>query len=248
MVIFTYNDYLDCITNYKMKKIIEMENKIIKKERIFRKNISDQFKINELEEKINVLIEKLLMEKGEVVNFINDFLKVRQLDVKNSNFEEIQKIANIESQIYKIKNQEIFFFVKLQKEFNYHMPYIILTECMEFIKKYKEENLKSEKPPLIIPIVIYIGKEEIAVRKNAKVRYTSFEQARINLSYNLIDLNRLRPIELIKKKSIIGKLMILKSKIDNQAKEKLLKFLKESIKEIDEYLELSEIEGIILTK
>ena len=42
--------------------------------------------------------------------------------------------------------------------------------------------------------------------------------------------------------------MIIKSNIDNQSKKKLLEKLKDEIQEIDKYLQISEIERILLTK
>ena len=129
------------------------------------------------------------------------------------------------------------------------MPYIILTECMNFIQNWKKENQHSKQPPIIVPIVIYIGKQNWNIKPNSSnIRYTSFEENRINLAYNLIDLNRYKPIELIKKKSLISNIMIIKSNIDNQTKKKLLEKLKNEIQEIDKYLQISEIERFLLTK
>lgn len=270
MVIFTYNDYLDCTTNYKIKKIIETKNKIIKNEKVYKKEKIKKEKIknekiknkkikektkeeekeieNKIEIKINKIIEKLINEKEEIINLINDYFKIEEKTISKTNLENIFKIENIESKIYKIKNQEIFFFIKLQKNYNYNMPFIILNECIEFMNNFKKENLNSKKPPIIIPIVIYIGKEKINIKKNAKIKYTSFEENKINLSYNLINLSESKNIDLIKNKSQISKIILFKSEISKETKQKLLKTIKNRTNKIDIYLELEELEKIILTK
>ena len=260
MVIFTYNDYLDCTTNYKIKKLIETKNKIIKNENLYKKEkikkeeIKEKSEIekeeikNKTEIKINKIIEKLINEKEEIIDLINDYFKIEEKTISNTNLENIIKIENIDSKIYKIKKQEIFFIIKLQKNYNYNMPYIILNECMEFMNNFKKENLNSKKPPIIIPIVIYIGKEKINIKKSAKLRYTSFEENKINLSYNLINLSENKNIDLIKNKSKISKLILLKNKIDQETKQKVIKVLKDRTNKIDIYLELEELEEIILTK
>ena len=249
MVIFTYNDYLDCIANQKIKKAMHIEGKKILMEKTTKEKQKNKENINIQDEKIDEIIESLIEQKGEIVDFINDFFKIQAWIVTKKNIEKLQNLHSIQSQICKLKEKEIYFFIKLQKEPNYHMPYIILTECMNFIQNWKKENQHSKQPPIIVPIVIYIGKQNWNIKPNSSnIRYTSFEENRINLAYNLIDLNRYKPIELIKKKSLISNIMIIKSNIDNQTKKKLLEKLKNEIQEIDKYLQISEIERFLLTK
>lgn len=247
MVIFTYNDYLDCTANYKIKKAMDVEGKKILRES--KNNLKHKHIINIKEDKIDEVIENLINQKEEIVDFINDFFKIQTWDVTKNNIEEMKNNKEFESKIYRLKQKEIYFFIKLQKEPNYHMAYIILTECMKFIQKIKEENQYFKKPPIIVPIVIYIGKSEWNVKSNGnEIRYTSFEENRINLAYNLIDFNRYKPIQLIKKKSLISNIMVLKSNIDINSKKKLLEKLKDEIKDVNKYLQLSEIEKNLLAK
>lgn len=249
MVIFTYNDYLDCIASQKIQKAMHIEGRRIQMENTTKEKQKSKQTINIQDEKIDEIIENLIEQKGEIVDFINDFFKIQAWEVTKKNLEHYKNLHTIESKIYKLKEKEIYFFIKLQKEPNYHMPYIILTECMNFIQTWKQENQNSKQPPIIVPIVIYIGKQNWNCKPNSSnMRYTSFEENRINLAYNLIDLNRCKPIELIKKKSLISNIMIIKSNIDNLSKKKLLEKLKDEIQEIDKYLQISEIERILLTK
>ena len=249
MVIFTYNDYLDCIAKQKIQKVMHIEGRRILIENTTKEKQRSKQMINIQDEKIDEIIESLIDQKGEIVDFINDFFKIQAWEVTKKNLEHYNNLHTIESKIYKLKEKEIYFFIKLQKETNYHMPYIILTECMNFIQTWKQENQNSKQPPIIVPIVIYIGKQSWNCKPNSSnMRYTSFEENRINLAYNLIDLNRCKPIELIKKKSLISNIMIIKSNIDNQSKKKLLEKLKDEMQEIDKYLQISEIERILLTK
>lgn len=249
MVIFTYNDYLDCIANHKIQKAMHIESKKILIENTTKEKQKRKQTTNIQDEKIDEIIENLIQQKEEIVDFINDFFKIQKWEVTKKNLEHYKNLHTIESKIYKSKEKEKYFFIKLQKEPNYHMPYIILTECMNFIQNWKQENQNSKQPPIIIPIVIYIGKQNWNFKTNSSsIRYTSFEENRINLGYNLIDLNKYKPIELIKKKSLISNIMIIKSNIDNKSKKKILEKLKDEIQKIDKYLQISEIERVLLTK
>ena len=63
---------------------------------------------------------------------------------------------------------------------------------MNFIEKWKKENKRYIKTPIIIPIVIYTGKEKWNINTKNKIRYTSFEENRTNLAYNIIDINKIK--------------------------------------------------------
>lgn len=149
MQIFTYNDYLDYISNYKIKKLIKIQNKRIKiKNNIEKEKYKNKEKteVEKIKEKIENTIEKLIEDKQEVSKIINDYLKISICDINTNNLEIIEKSKNqinIKSQIFKIKEKEIYFLIKIEKNPNYNIPYTIFEESMELIKSIKQ-NIKKK--------------------------------------------------------------------------------------------------------
>ena len=218
MQIFTYNDYLDYISNYKIKKLIKIQNKRIKiKNNIEKENKENKEKteVEKIKEKIENTIEKLIEDKQEVSKIINDYLKISICDINTNNLEIIEKSKNqinIKSQIFKIKEKEIYFLIKIEKNPNYNIPYTIFEESMELIKSIKQKHQKEM--PTVIPIIMYIGNQKWNIKKKNKIRYTKFEENNIELGYNIIDFNLYSTKELKNKKSKINKYIILKKEMN----------------------------------
>ena len=187
MLLFTYNDYLDCLENKKIQKAIYIENKRNRIEEMIKKQ-NEELQ-SEQDIKIDQIIEKLISSKDEFINFINDFFKIQKWKITKENLKIYSKLNENKSIIYKHKEKEIYFLIKLQKEPNYHILYIILTECIEIINKWKNIKQSNEKAPIIIPIIIYIGRKKWNSKLNKKIKYTNFGDNFINLSYNLINLH-----------------------------------------------------------
>jgi len=218
MQIFTYNDYLDYISNYKIKKLIKIQNKRIKiKNNIEKEKYKNKEKteVEKIKEKIENTIEKLIEDKQEVSKIINDYLKISICDINTNNLEIIEKSKNqinIKSQIFKIKEKEIYFLIKIEKNPNYNIPYIIFEESMELIKSIKQKHQKEK--PTVIPIIMYIGNQKWNIKQKNKIRYTKFEENNIELGYNIIDFNLYSTKELKNKKSKINKYIILKKEMN----------------------------------
>ena len=218
MQIFTYNDYLDYISNYKIKKLIKIQNKRIKiKNNIEKEKYKNKEKteVEKIKEKIENTIEKLIEDKQEVSKIINDYLKISICDINTNNLEIIEKSKNqinIKSQIFKIKEKEIYFLIKIEKNPNYNIPYTIFEENMELIKSIKQKHQKEK--PTVIPIIMYIGNQKWNIKQKNKIRYTKFEENNIELGYNIIDFNLYSTKELKNKKSKINKYIILKKEMN----------------------------------
>ncbi len=218
MQIFTYNDYLDYISNYKIKKLIKIQNKRIKiKNNIEKEKYKNKEKteVEKIKEKIENTIEKLIEDKQEVSKIINDYLKISICDINTNNLEIIEKSKNqinIKSQIFKIKEKEIYFLIKIEKNPNYNIPYTIFEESMELIKSIKQKHQKEM--PTVIPIIMYIGNQKWNIKQKNKIRYTKFEENNIELGYNIIDFNLYSTKELKNKKSKINKYIILKKEMN----------------------------------
>ena len=218
MQIFTYNDYLDYISNYKIKKLIKIQNKRIKiKNNIEKEKYKNKEKteVEKIKEKIENTIEKLIEDKQEVSKIINDYLKISICDINTNNLEIIEKSKNqinIKSQIFKIKEKEIYFLIKIEKNPNYNIPYTIFEESMELIKSIKQKHQKEM--PTVIPIIMYIGNQKWNIKQKNKIRYTKFEENNIELGYNIIDFNLYSTKELKNKKSKINRYIILKKEMN----------------------------------
>ncbi len=224
MQLFTYNDYLDYVSNSKIKKLIHGQNKKAYNIDIIGKNkkISKEKKLVEMfNENIENAIEKLLYDEQEVSYIINDYFKIQICDVNSENlellenskiFKSLEKSKIIDSQVFKVKNKDIYFIIKFEKNPNYNIPYIIFNECMELIKNLKE--VSKEKMPIVIPIVIYVGNEKWNTKHNTCIRYTSFGENNVELGYNILDFNMYDLKYIISKKSRINKYIVLKKEME----------------------------------
>lgn len=179
MLIFTYNDYLECTQSKKVQKEIKKETK---RQGIVKKQVN----------KRDSIIEKSIEKKEKVVNLINYFYKTKSWNITKESIKRYDKKINNNVITYKIKSKEVYFMITIQKEPNYNLAYKILTECIEFIKEWKNEKQNKVKFPIIIPIIIYIGEKNWNIKSSTKIRYTSFKENGINLSYNIIDLKKYR--------------------------------------------------------
>lgn len=238
MLKFTYNDYLDCVGNKKILKAIKIENK--------RNQINKNFKQEQYEQnnKIDKIIDKLIEKEAEVANFINDFFKTKDWEI-NSNTLKRFYIQN-KSIIYQYKKREIYFLIKHQKEPNYSITYSILVECTEFIQNWKTTHVKYKQAAIIVPIIIYTGTEKWNKAPNNYIRYTSFKEHGMNLTYNFINLQNYEPINLIKNKSLISSVSLLKMQISKKMKKNIIELLKEKTKYADIYVQIQNIEEMII--
>ena len=214
MQIFTYNDYLDYISNKKIKKLIQNQNKKVNTKESIEKSkqeAKEKDMTEKIKENLDKNIEELLEDEQEVSKIINDYFKIQICDINSENLEKKQFKENKKSKIFKVKEKDIYFIIKLEKTPNYNIPYIIFNECIELIKKLTEDY--KEKKPVIIPIIIYIGNEKWNIQHNNRIRYTSFEENNMELGYNILDFNLYKTKEIKSKKSKINKYILLKKEM-----------------------------------
>ena len=214
MQIFTYNDYLDYISNKKIKKLIQNQNKKVNTKESIEKSkqeAKEKDMTEKIKENLDKNIEELLEDEQEVSKIINDYFKIQICDINSENLEKKQFKENKKSKIFRVKEKDIYFIIKLEKTPNYNIPYIIFNECIELIKKLKEDY--KEKKPVIIPIIIYIGNEKWNIQHNNRIRYTSFEENNMELGYNILDFNLYKTKEIKSKKSKINKYILLKKEM-----------------------------------
>lgn len=204
MVIFSYIEYL------KYSRIIKEEYSLNEEVAEYK---YDNKKINHIHDKT---FRKILDDKKEFTIFINKIFnleeKLEEKDIEKYNRKFVSvNYTNQESDvIYKLKNKEIFILVEHQTKIDKKMPIRILKYELEIIRSRMDENNRLEFP-IIIPIVLYTGKQ----RWNAKINYPSYnsELARYRglkkVEYNLVDINDYTIEDLYKENSILTKIMIL---------------------------------------
>lgn len=171
---------------------------------------------------------------------INTQLKAEEIEKYTSSF--INKVfQNREADIvYKYKDRNIFFLIEHQTKIDYSMSYRILEYEMAIIKSALEiRNLKSNryKLPLVIPIVLYTGKQKWNAKKYLEENQENLDGVEVKVgNYNLLDINDYTKEELFNSKTIISKIMLLeKSKSTEESVEMLEKIIP-NVK--DEYKEL----------
>lgn len=208
MIYFSYNDFADCTENGKIDRVAKVEEKIVKYE------IKNGTKMKKNQ---NRIIE-ILREKVQLKIFLNEFFNLNEIE--NINYcNNIKCILDKEIHnniICKIKNKEIFIFIKIIQNIDYNISYKMFEHSSNIIKKWNiEEKEENKRYPIVIPIVIYTGKEKW--NNNNKIynnlKYIIFKNSEINFSYNMLNINDLEINELKNMKSKVAtEIMKLKNK------------------------------------
>lgn len=194
MIYFSYNDYSDCMENGKIDEIKKVEEKVAKYE---LKN----GKIKKTENDNNVI--KILKEKYELKKFLNEFLKLDLSQLGNSPlikyYNYTKTILDKEKEstlIAKIEEKQIFILVKEINEIDTNISYKMFEHTFNIIKRWNEEEKKENKRnPIVIPIVIYTGKEKWKDFNNLysrSINYTTWKENEIKFFYNMIQVNELK--------------------------------------------------------
>ncbi|MBQ2937463.1 MAG: Rpn family recombination-promoting nuclease/putative transposase [Clostridia bacterium] len=204
MIYFSYNDFMDCTENGEANKIAKVEEKIAKYE------ISN---IKKVQKKQNQII-RILSEKTQLKKFLKEFFNL--LEIEDINYcNNIKCISDKEINnniICKVKDKEMFIFIKVIENIDNNISYKMFEHSLNIIKKWNvEEKFKNKRYPIVIPIVIYIGKEmwqKNNIRKYNKINYITYENNKINFSYNMININDLKINELENMESKVAKEII----------------------------------------
>ncbi len=201
---FSYNDYMDCTENGEIKEIEKVEEKIAKYE--LKNGIKTQ-----LNEENRIL--EILKNKKYLKDFIEEFFNLSEIGgLENINYcNNIKSITNKQNDnvICKIANKEIFILTKVISQIDSNITYKMFENSINIIKRWNEEDkMENKRYPIVIPIVIYIGKQKWKhdyCDIYSKINYTQCEKNRINFSYNIIDVNNLEVSKLQCMKSYIAK-------------------------------------------
>ena len=142
--------------------------------------------------------------------------------------------------VYKYKDRNIFFLIEHQTKIDYSMPYRILEYEMAIMRsavEIKKLKTKEYKLPLVVPIVLYTGKQKWDSKQYIEESQEKLYDVKIKVgNYNLVDINDYTKEELLKSKTITAKIMLLEK---SKSTEETIKMLEEVIPNIkEEYKEL----------
>ena len=209
MLYFSYNDFMDCTENGEIDKVKKVEENV------------ERYEVRNKKESANKITE-ILKQKIELKEFLKEFFyNLEEEDIENISYCKNIKIERKKNSnnniICKINNKEIYIFIKVIKEVDNNISYKMLESSLEIIKEWRTSEIENKRYPIVIPIVIYIGREnwkrDNINRMNEKINYILFKENRINFSYNLISINNLKTKELEKMKSnIANELLNIKNK------------------------------------
>lgn len=205
MQYFSYNDFMDCTENGEIRKV---EENII------------NYEIRNKEEKIMKTRHKIieiLKKKIQIKIFLKEFFNINEIkSLEKINYcNSIKSILDEDQDnnlVCKIKDKEIFIFIKIIETIDTNICYKMFEHSLNIINRWnKEDEIKNRRRPIVIPIVIYIGKETWKSnneRTYNKTNYITYEKNKVRFSYNVININNFKLDELNKMDSEVAKELI----------------------------------------
>lgn len=214
MKVFTYNDYIKCIHTLRLNAVFQLA------EESTEYNLETgkpKKKINNVHDKI---IKKILKDKKEVANIINDFVGTKEKIegenlVKYTNGFITRKYKSREADIvYKLKDKDIFFLIEHQSLIDNNMAYRMLNYCVDIIYDWNT-SVKIKKGiqyPIVVPVVIYTGTDKWNITNDFSKMQVSdyiFQNYKIDFKYNLIEINKISFKTLIQRNTLFSQTMAL---------------------------------------
>ena len=203
---------------------------------------SEEFNKNKpaIEREHDKIIKRVFTSKKEAARFIRKVLKI---DVKAKDLELVQNsFVTVELKyreadiVYKIKGTNVVILIEHQTRVDKKMPYRILNYQMEIMRANE-----GEEECLVIPIVLYTGKEtwtakryikELQTRRYAKkeINFDEIELGTLGY-YTLVDINEYTKEDLLKEKGILSKIMLLEKERNTEELVKTIFEISEKMKE-----------------
>ena len=230
MKAFTYRDYIECIHTLRLNAVF----KLAEEESTYK------IEANEKEEKYIQMIKRILENKEEMAKFLNNFLNPK-IKIKSENLikyinDNIAKKYNTREIdiIYKLNNQEIYYLVEFQTKIDSSTPYRVLNYCIDIMQEWSKEKKQREEgeTPIIVPIIIYTGEEKWKISKEKRqISDYVFENYKIDLNYNVIEINRISNKILAENKSLFTMGVLLGRAKNKEELKQNLNILTKNIKE-----------------
>ena len=179
------------------------------------------------------LIENILEDTKEVAQLINQFVEEQNVVkkgelVRYNNSYITKKYQSKEANlIYKLKNQEIFFLIEHRSSVDNNIQFKMMNYCLDIMREWSKNQKirKNTEYPIIVPIVTYTGNQEWKIPEDIEeqVEDYTYEDYKVNLQFNLININEIPTKQLLESGSMIGYAMYLEKA---QTKEELVESLK----------------------
>lgn len=246
MKIFTYKNYIECIHKLRLNAVL----RVAEEGETYNLEVKTQEKNKD--KKHDKLVKTILKKPEEMAKIINEFLEP-SVEVKSENLVKYtnsyitQKYKSKEADIvYKLKNEEVFFLVEHQSTIDKKMPYRILNYCVDIMQEWvKSKKLKRQtKYPIVVPIIIYTGIEKWKIPKNFKdvqISNQIFGDFKIDLYYNLIEINKLSKKYLIDQQSLFGYGMVIEKSKNKAELQENLELIVKNGKSKEKLMEISNI-------
>ena len=127
------------------------------------------------------------------------------------------------------------------------MPYRILNYCVDIIQEWSRNKKigKDTKYPIVVPIVIYTGDKNWKIPQNFRDKQISsyvFERYKVDLEYNLVDINKLSKQTLLEQNTMFSYTMLIEK---SKNKEELIDNLSLIIKTTKDKEKLEKLTNII---
>ena len=247
MKTFTYSQYIKCIHTYRLNAVMQLAEGMT------------EYKLQNKKEKFlhGQLLKSILQNKKEVAGFINEFVepreKIRQEDLVHCTISSYitKRYRGKEADfVYKLKNKNIFFLLEFQNEMDSKIDYRMLNYCLDIMREWTKNRKEKrvESYPVIVPILIYTGKQKSRSLKEEKENYGKegiFEGNNPNFEYNFVDMNKFSKQILLEKGSMLSYVMFLEKSEGMEELPRNLESIIETTKNKRELLELfSIIQGI----
>ena len=244
---FTYSQYIKCIHTYRLNAVMQLAEGMT------------EYKLQNKKEKFlhGQLLKSILQNKEEVAGFINEFMepreKIRQEDLVHCTISSYitKRYRGKEADfVYKLKNKNIFFLLEFQNEMDSKIDYRMLNYCLDIMREWTKNRKEKrvESYPVIVPILIYTGKQKSRSLKEEKENYGKegiFEGNNPNFEYNFVDMNKFSKQILLEKGSMLSYVMFLEKSEGMEELPRNLESIIETTKNKRELLELfSIIQGI----
>lgn len=246
MKIFTYKNYIECIHKLRLNAVL----RVAEEGETYNLEVKTQEKNKD--KKHDKLVKTILKKPEEMAKIINEFLEP-SVEVKSENLVKYtnsyitQKYKSKEADIvYKLKNEEVFFLVEYQSTIDKKMPYRILNYCVDIMQEWvKNKKLKRQtKYPIVVPIIIYTGIEKWKIPKNFKdvqISNQIFGDFKIDLYYNLIEINKISKKYLIDQQSLFGYGMVIEKSKNKAELQENLELIVKNAKSKENLMEISNI-------
>lgn len=208
MKAFTYSQYIKCIHTFRLNAVMQLAEE------------SEEYQLEEKKYSQDKLIKNILQDKKEVAELINQYINLREKIkekelVRYTNSYITKKYKAKEADlVYKLKKQDIFFLIEHQSTIDNRMPYRILNYCLDIMREWSINKKigRNTSYPVVVPIVIYTGEQKWKMPENFKEKQISnavFENYKIDLEYNFIDINKISKQKLLEKDTLFGYSMFL---------------------------------------